>query len=178
MSPLFLGLFYSASTENPDHYHRNIQERLQNCKKSNIKKSMHSYCQLQWEDEQMPLPETGRSSRQKTKHYLRIWIDFKNIVETNNSLKRKKHFVIQTAQQHHRQRINKRINCIGRSPIAIVEARIKELIFLGDSLLKALIFCLLQSIYQGWGSVSTVETCIKETIFLGDSLLKALMFCL
>ena len=32
-----------------------------------------------------------------------------------------------------------------------VETRIKEPTFLDNSLLKALIFCLLQSIYQGWG---------------------------
>ena len=59
-----------------------------------------------------------------------------------------------------------------------VETRIKEPTFLGDSLLKALIFCLYNPDIRDGGSVSTVETRIKEPTFLGDRLLKALIFCL
>ena len=54
----------------------------------------------------------------------------------------------------------------------------KEPTFLGNSLLKDLIFCLYNPYIRDGGSVSTVETRIKQPTFLGDSLSKDLIFCL
>ena len=46
-----------------------------------------------------------------------------------------------------------------------VETRIKEPTFLGDSLLKYLIFCFYNPYMMDWGSASSIQTC-KDCIFI------------